>query len=100
MASRCPITILAIVIMSANMANAQVAAPPGGEAVRPLNAEGPLKGTNTFSERDVRGRLEGAGYTRIMGLRLDDDGIWRGTAMRDKTMLPFSLDYRMAIFER
>lgn len=73
-------------------------APATGNA-GPETRQGPLAGANTFSEQAIRGRLEGAGFTRVMGLQLDQQGIWRATAMRNKAMVPVAIDYRMEIFE-
>jgi hypothetical protein len=83
--------------LCSTMAGAQTAAVSPGA---PAAVQGPLTGTNTFSERVIRQRLEGAGYTRIMGLRLDEQGIWRGTAMHNKAMVPVAIDYRMEVFEQ
>lgn len=76
-----------------------VAPPTGGPNSPPLNepanaiAKGIVTpGANAFSEADVRGRLEKAGYARVSGLHKGDDGIWHGQAMKNGASVRVSLD--------
>ncbi len=59
-----------------------------------VDSQAPLPGANSFTEAQVRERLESNGYSAITGLRKDEQGIWRGTAMRQGANTPFALDYR------
>jgi hypothetical protein len=63
-----------------------------GNAPSSVNASGtativPLtrleNGANSFTEGQAKSRLEGAGLTNVTDLKKDDQGIWRGKAMRD-----------------
>jgi len=41
------------------------------------------KGANSFTEGQAKSRLEGAGLMNVTDLKKDDDGVWRGKAMRN-----------------
>ncbi len=58
------------------------------------NAEAPRPGANSFTEAQARGRIEAAGFTGISELRKDDQGIWRGRAMRGGQQTSVALDYQ------
>jgi hypothetical protein len=58
------------------------------------NSPNPVKGANSFTEKQARSRIEARGYTNIAGLRKDQDGIWRATAQKDGKPVPVSLDYQ------
>lgn len=70
-------------------------------APRPgVDTTSPLPGANSFTETQVRERLENSGFTRVTGLRQDDQGIWRGTAIRNGVSTPVAVDYRGNIFQQ
>ena len=52
------------------------------------------KGANSFTEGQAKARLEGAGLTNVTDLKKDDDGIWRGKAMRDGKSVTVGFDYK------
>jgi len=54
---------------------------------------GPVPGANSFTESQTRGRIEAAGYTQVANLRKQDDGIWRGDAMRGSTRVTVLMDF-------
>jgi putative membrane protein len=54
----------------------------------------PLTGANSFTESQAKDRIEKAGFTQVSSLKKDDNGIWRGTAMRGGTQTNVALDYR------
>jgi protein CpxP len=59
------------------------------------NAEAPpFPGANSFTESQARSRIEGEGFNGVSELRKDDQGIWRGTAMRGGKTLSVALDYK------
>ncbi|WP_375459635.1 hypothetical protein [uncultured Enterovirga sp.] len=79
------------------------AANPGGNAPSSVNATGkativPLtsleNGSNSFTEGQARSRLEAAGFTNVTELKKDDQGIWRGKAMRDGKSVTVGFDYK------
>ena len=77
-------------------ANTATAAPP---AVTTSNADSktaaaPVKGANSFTMDEARRRIEAGGFSQVTGLKKDDDGIWRGQAMRGGASVPVFCDYQ------
>jgi len=60
----------------------------------------PVEGTNTFTEGDVRARLESHGFRDITDLKLGRNGIWLGKAQMDEWAVEVVLDSRGNIFQR
>ena len=58
------------------------------------NAAAPVPGKNSFTESEARDRLEHHGYSAVTNLQLDDQSIWRGTAMKDGHPVKVALDYQ------
>ncbi len=54
----------------------------------------PLAGANSFTENQAKERMEKAGFTQVSGLKKDDNGIWRGSAMMGGAKTNVALDYR------
>jgi hypothetical protein len=54
-------------------------------------------GANSFTEDQVRSRLEAQGLTNVTELRKDDQGIWRGKATRNGQQVSVALDYKGTI---
>lgn len=54
----------------------------------------PVAGANSFTEAQARSRIEEAGYSGVRDLRKDDQGVWRGQAMRSGTSTEVALDYQ------
>ncbi len=54
----------------------------------------PFPGANSFTESQARSRIEGEGFSAVSELRKDDQGIWRGTAMKDGKNVSVALDYK------
>ena len=58
------------------------------------NPGAPVAGANSFTEGQAKSRIESKGYTNLSGLKKDDKGVWRGTAMRGgKSVDVSSLDF-------
>lgn len=51
-------------------------------------------GANSFTEGQARSRIEAQGFTNVVDLRKDEQGIWRGKATRDGQSVNVMLDYR------
>ena len=60
----------------------------------PAPTQQPEPGANSFTEAQAKSRLETAGYSNVSALRKDDQGIWRGTAMRDGKQVNVAVDFR------
>ncbi len=63
-------------------------------ATNDRNGQPPVAGANSFTEGQARSRIEGAGYSDITGLTKDDQGVWRGRAMRQGRQVSVALDYQ------
>jgi protein CpxP len=51
-------------------------------------------GANSFTEGQVRSRLDLAGFKDAKDLAKGEDGIWRGTAMQDGKAVKVGLDFK------
>ena len=58
------------------------------------NADTPAHGRNSFTMKQARKRIAGKGYSQVMSLKKDSDGVWRGTAMKDGQSVQVWLDYK------
>ena len=54
----------------------------------------PVAGANSFTMDQALAAIENRGYTRVSGLKLDDKGVWRGTATKDGRSGPVSIDFQ------
>ena len=54
----------------------------------------PFKGANSFTENQAKDRIIAAGFGTVSALAKDDDGIWRGTAMKDGKTVNVAVDYK------
>lgn len=52
------------------------------------------EGQNSFTEAQAKERIADAGYSDVGALKLDDKGIWRGTASKNGTSTSVGLDYQ------
>lgn len=79
---------------------AGVPADPNAPANPPIRrpddgkADLPAPGANSFTEAQVRSRLESRGYVAIEGLSRGGDGIWRGRATRNGKTDQVAVDYQ------
>ena len=53
-----------------------------------------VAGANSFTENQAQDRIEKAGFTEVKGLKKDDKGIWRGTAMQSGKQVNVALDFQ------
>jgi hypothetical protein len=65
--------------------------PPGAGTASP---GAPVAGRNSFTADQARRRILAAGYADVAVLRLDENGIWRGVAVRAGTPVNVALDYQ------
>jgi len=54
----------------------------------------PVSGANSFTEGEARRRIEDKGFGQVADLKLDEKGVWRGTASKDGKSLAVALDYQ------
>lgn len=91
----------ALVCATAVSAYAQTTTVPATDGDTPAvatpetpNAAAPVEGANSFTEAQARERIEAAGFTGIADLKLDDQGVWQATAMKDGKSMPVAMDYQ------
>ena len=53
-----------------------------------------VEGENSFTEAQAKERITEAGYADVGALKLDDKGIWRGTATKGGKSMSVGLDYQ------
>ena len=58
------------------------------------NAPQPAKGSNSFTAGQARRRIARQGYQKVAGLKKDNDGVWRGTAVKSGQNVNVWLDYK------
>jgi hypothetical protein len=54
----------------------------------------PVAGRNSFTEGEARSRIEKMGFSDVGDLQKDDQGVWRGRAVKDGKTVDVSLDYQ------
>lgn len=93
-------TLLAAALLSAfsTYAFAQ-ATTTGGNTPAVVTSDTPksgvlVEGQNSFTEAQAKERIAEAGYADVGALKLDDQGIWRGTATKDGKSMSVGLDYQ------
>ena len=57
-------------------------------------AGAPLSGANSFTEGQAQDRATAAGFMSVSGLKKDDKGIWRGTAMEGTKSVSIAVDFK------
>jgi hypothetical protein len=66
----------------------------------PPNPGAPVSGANSFTEGQAKSRIEANGYANVSELRKDDQGVWRGKAMKDGNSVNVSIDFQGNITAR
>jgi hypothetical protein len=84
---------IAAALASASLAVAQTT-PPSATPPASNDKGAPKAGANSFTEKQAMERIQKAGYTQVTGLKKDDQGVWRGSAMKGGKQMPVSVDYR------
>ena len=76
---------------------------PSNPAVRTEEgniATAPVAGAHSFTEGEAKSRIEARGFANVSELKKDDQGIWRGKAMRDGRSIDVALDFQGNVFPR
>jgi hypothetical protein len=53
-----------------------------------------VEGENSYTEAQAKERIAEAGYANVSALRLDEKGIWRGTASKSGRSMSVGVDYQ------
>jgi hypothetical protein len=101
---RSSLAVATILAVLASSAMAQTQNPPAQDSPqnsaintqdssnRQVNA--PVAGANSFTEGQARSRIEKMGFADVTDLKKDDNGVWRGRAMKGGQMVDVSVDYQ------
>jgi len=95
-------TYLAIAAAAAMITSAAIAQPANRDANTPAvnapntppNPGSPVAGSNSFTEGQAKSRIESTGFGNVSELRKDDQGVWRGKAVKDGKSVTVSLDFQ------
>ncbi|NGM22083.1 hypothetical protein G3576_18835 [Roseomonas stagni] len=84
---------------SATQGGGASTAPPAAttQHTEPRTNAAPVAGANSFTEGQARSRIGDAGFNDVQELRLDEQGIWRGRAMRNGQQTGVALDYQGSV---
>ena len=58
------------------------------------NASQPAHGANSFTMGEARGRIASQGFQNVADLHKDNQGVWRGKAMKNGAQVNVWLDYK------
>ena len=58
------------------------------------NPGAPVPGANSFTEGQARSRIQDHGFSQVTDLKLDNQGVWRGKAMREGKSVDVAMDYQ------
>jgi hypothetical protein len=88
------------VIGGAALAQNQTPPAQQGPGNRAINTEGvnnsnvPVAGANSFTESQAKSRIEAGGFSNVTELKKDDNGVWRGKAVKNGKSSAVSLDFQ------
>ena len=93
---------LTMALVAAAISTVAVAQPANRDANTPAvntpnappNPGAPVAGANSFTEGQAKSRIESNGYANVSELRKDDQGVWRGKAMKDGKSVSVGLDFQ------
>jgi len=86
--------LFATIASAQNMPAQQGPQNPAVKDMHQNNSSTPVAGSNSFTQAEAKSQIEAKGYTHVARLRKDDNGVWRGTAMKDGQSGPVSVDYQ------
>jgi hypothetical protein len=96
--------ILAVAATGAMAQTPPAQSGPQNSAVNTSNSSNrqvdtPVKGRNSFTQGEAKSRMEKLGFSDVTGLTKDNNGVWRGQAMKDGKQVEVSLDYQGNVIE-
>ena|ERR1051326_7257405 len=77
-----------------NTANRNAPSNPAIKTAEGNNPGAPVPGANSFTAGQAKARIESRGYANVTGLAKDNNGFWRGSAMKDGKSVNVTLDYQ------
>src|SRR5215208_6715396 len=94
------LAVAAVLAVLASGAMAQTQNPPAQDS--PINTQdssnrqvnAPVAGSNSFTEGQAKSRIEKMGFADVTELKKDDNGVWRGRAMKGGQMVDVSVDFQ------
>jgi hypothetical protein len=95
--------ILLLATSSALAQNPPANSGPNNKAVNSKsenNPGAPVAGANSFTEGQAKSRIESRGFSDVTNLKKDDNGVWRGRAMKDGKSVDVSLDFQGNVVAR
>ena len=78
----------------AQPANRDANTPAVNSPNTPPNPGAPVAGSNSFTESQAKSRIESNGFASVSELRKDEQGVWRGKAVKDGKTVTVSLDFQ------
>ena len=75
-------------------ANRNAPSNPAVKTTEGNNPGAPAAGANSFTEGQAKSRIESRGYANVSELAKDNNGLWRGKAMKDGKSVNVTLDYQ------
>jgi hypothetical protein len=78
----------------AQPANRDANTPAVNSPNTPPNPGAPVAGSNSFTEGQAKSRIESNGFASVSELRKDEQGVWRGKAVKDGKTVTVSLDFQ------
>ena len=85
------LTLLAALAISTGPVVAQT---PAVKSPDTTNPAAPVPGANSFTEGQAKSRIESNGFASVSELRKDEQGVWRGKAVKDGKTVTVSLDFQ------
>lgn len=67
---------------------------PAVKSMQDNNSATPVAGANSFTKSQAKSAIEAKGYTHVVKLKKDGNGVWRATATKDGQSGPVSIDYQ------
>jgi hypothetical protein len=67
---------------------------PAVKSTNDNNSTAPVVGANSFTKSEAKSAIQAKGYTHVVHLKKDKDGVWRGMATKDGQAGPISVDYQ------
>ena len=90
------IALFAVPVFAQDIRAAAPAQPmnPAVKGMHENNAAAPVPGANSFTMSQAKSQIEAKGYSKVAGLKKDENGVWRGMAMKDGMSKPVSVDFQ------